>query len=74
MADPSSESIFDHPILGFGTGITWFNELELNINYVVPLRNTSNFQENLEAGFWNVGFDIPIFDYIKAAREKKSKS
>ncbi len=74
VADLSSESTFDDPILGFGTGITWFNELELNINYVVPLRNTSNFQENLDAGFWNVGFDIPIFDYIKAAREKKSKS
>ena len=25
------------------------------------------------AGFWNLGLDIPIFQYIRAAREKRAK-
>ncbi len=74
VADLRTESSYDGVLLGGGAGVTFFNDLELNLSYVVPALSTSDLQQNIDAGFWNVGFDIPIFEYIKAAREKRAKN
>ena len=73
VADLRSESTFNDPIVGLGGGVTWFNDLELNINYAIPMRSTQKFEDNMNAGFWNIGLDIPIFQYIRAAQEKRAK-
>ena len=68
VVDLKSEDNFNFAMLGTGLGITFFNDLEMNISYSVPLIKGENAFEN---GMINLGFDIPIFEYIKASRKKK---
>ncbi|MBK9147137.1 MAG: hypothetical protein IPM12_04850 [Flavobacteriales bacterium] len=71
IADLRSEAEFQYPIVGTGTGVRFFNGLELNASYAVPVIPNNQLDENIDAGFWNVGLDIPIFEYIRAARAKR---
>ncbi len=73
IADLRTDKTFDHPVVGGGAGITWFNGLESNINYVAPVISGATFKENIDAGFWSLALDIPLFEYIKAARAKRGK-
>lgn len=73
VADLRSDADFRHPVLGLGAGLTWFNGLETNIGYVMPVISGATIDENLNAGFLNLALDIPLFEYIKAAREKRGK-
>jgi hypothetical protein len=67
IVDLKSESNYDFAMLGAGIGISFFNDLELNVSYSVPLIKGKNSFEN---GMVNLGFDIPIFEYVKAVRNK----
>lgn len=67
VVDLKSEDNFDFAMLGTGLGITFFNDLELNISYSIPLIKDENPFDN---GMINLGFDIPIFEYIRASRNK----
>ena len=62
-----SDASFNSMIGGLGLGIQFFNKMELNASYALPVDSPG-----IEAGFWNVGFDIPIFEYIREARAKKA--
>lgn len=73
IADLRSESSFNSAIVGTGTGVRFFNGLELNVSYAAPVLSEATIQENIDAGFWNVGLDIPIFEYIRAARAKRGQ-
>ena len=73
VADLRTESSYDGVLFGAGGGLTIFNDLEVNVSYVTPLLATNDLQANINAGFWNLGLDIPIFQYIRAAREKRAK-
>ncbi|MBK9175268.1 MAG: hypothetical protein IPM46_02800 [Flavobacteriales bacterium] len=73
IADLRSESNFNSAIIGTGTGVRFFNGLELNVSYAAPVLPEATVQENIDAGFWNVGLDIPIFEYIRAARAKRGQ-
>ena len=67
VVDLKSEENFDFAMLGTGFGITFFNDLELNISYSIPLIKNENPFDN---AMINLGFDIPIFEYIRASRNK----
>lgn len=73
IADLRTENSYDGALLGMGGGLTMFNDLEVNLSFVAPIISGENLQRNIDAGFWNVGLDIPIFEYIRAAKAKKEK-
>lgn len=63
IADLRSDSEFNGVIAGSGFGIQFFNKMELNASYALPV-DATYFKD----GFINIGFDIPIFDYIRAVK------
>ncbi|MBC2844905.1 hypothetical protein [Winogradskyella flava] len=67
LVDLKSQDGFDYAVFGAGVGITFFNGLSLNVSYASPL-----VDKQLDNGFFNVGFDIPIIDYISALSKKGS--
>ena len=68
VVDLKSEENFDFGLIGIGAGVTFFNNLEFNISYSVPIIDKGFSYDN---AFINLGFDIPIFEYIGALRNKK---
>lgn len=69
IASLNSEKSFTSPIFGAGLGTTFFNGLSLNVSYASPFTNHSLSTKN---GFVNIGFDIPIVEYIAALKKKRS--
>ncbi|MBK6774547.1 MAG: hypothetical protein IPG74_01420 [Flavobacteriales bacterium] len=73
IADLRTDETFRRPIVGLGSGIAFFNGLELNLSYAADASKASTSTGAERRGFANIGFDIPLFDYIRAAREKRAK-
>jgi hypothetical protein len=67
-----SETNFNYAITGAALGLEFFNGLEFNLGYAMPIVPKDNIGEMLDKGFINIGFDIPIFEYLKAARDKRN--
>ncbi|NIK91169.1 hypothetical protein GZ212_03305 [Mangrovimonas sp. CR14] len=67
VVDLKSQDNFNFAIAGVGTGVSFFNDLELNISYSVPIIEKSLSFDN---AMLMMGFDIPIFEYIRALRDK----
>jgi hypothetical protein len=65
----STAKNFFSPIVGAGLGVSFFNDLDLNINYAFPIdQNTNN-------GLLNISFDIKITEYLSAlSKAKKLKN
>ncbi len=70
VVDLKSQDNFNFALIGIGGGITFFNNLEFNISYSVPIISNSLSYDNSMVSF---GFDIPIFEYLKALKSKNSK-
>jgi hypothetical protein len=70
IVDVKSEKTFNYPIVGGGLGVAFFNDLELNISLAVPIQIEKDSQIDLNNSFISLGFDIPIFEYLKAVRNK----
>ncbi|GAA4236909.1 hypothetical protein GCM10022291_22420 [Postechiella marina] len=70
VVDLKSQDNFNFPLIGVGGGITFFNDLELNVSYSVPIISNSMSYDN---AFLSLGFDIPIFEYLGALRAKKAQ-
>lgn len=68
VVDLKSQDNFDFAVVGIGGGVTFFNNLELNISYSVPVIGKSLSYDN---AMLNFGFDIPIFEYLQALRKKE---
>lgn len=73
IADLRSEREFNSAIVGLGSGVRFFNGLEVNASYAAPIIAGATIQEDIDAGFWNVGLDIPIFEYIRELRAKRAQ-
>lgn len=70
----STEHTMDGVILGVATGLRFFNNLELNLNYSLLYGSGVNFPfGDVSTSFWTVSFDVPIVDYISAKKRRKSK-
>ncbi|MEQ8552268.1 MAG: hypothetical protein RIC06_17260 [Cyclobacteriaceae bacterium] len=61
-----TSSEFNSPIIGMGIGMSFFNNLDLNVNYAYPT-NAEVFND----GFWNVSFDIKITEYLSELSKKR---
>jgi len=72
IVDLKSETNFNYAITGAALGLEFFNGLEFNLGYAMPLVSKNNIGEMLDKGFINIGFDIPIFEYLKAAKNKRN--
>jgi hypothetical protein len=71
IANMKTEEKFNYPIIGTSFGIQFFNDMDMSIGYAFPLATNTKFDQTMKNGFFNFSFDIPIFEYLKAARKDK---
>ena len=61
----NTDGSFNSPLIGFGLGASFFNNLDLNANYTFPTEN------NFTKGFFNISFDIRLTEYLSELRKKR---
>ncbi|WP_375562289.1 hypothetical protein ACE193_06995 [Bernardetia sp. OM2101] len=71
LVNTKTNSEFNLPIVGFGTGLTFYNALDLNISYGIPILPNSGFKKSFSNGFVSIGFDIQFIEYYQRLREKQ---
>ncbi|MCU0440368.1 MAG: hypothetical protein MUC49_20955 [Raineya sp.] len=67
IIDIKSNENFNYAVVGSSLGITFFNGLNVNFGFACPFTDKRFNSDNI---FLNVGFDIPIVEYIAALRKK----
>ncbi|MEX0966004.1 MAG: hypothetical protein WD077_02105 [Bacteroidia bacterium] len=55
---------FELPLIGVGFGVEFFNSLEANVNYSLPLDLNDDPIILPKRGMLSIGFDVPIFEYL----------
>ena len=63
---------FNMPIIGIGSGLTFYNGLDFNISWGVPIMASKPISSS--NGFWNVGFDIQFIEYYDRLMEKRKNN
>lgn len=71
IIDSSTNSEFDFPMVGFGTGLTFYNALEFNVSIGIPLLENGGFKEMTNNPFVSFGFDIQIGEYLSELSKKR---
>jgi hypothetical protein len=72
LVNVKSEKAFNHTIIGFGTGLSFYNFLDFNISLGTPLANET--LPNWRYRFAGIGFDIKISEYLsELAKKRKNK-
>lgn len=71
LVNTTTNSEFNMPIVGTGIGLTFFNALDLNFSYGIPIFPESGFKKSFSNGFINLGFDIQFTEYYRRLREKQ---
>ncbi|MBI1182711.1 hypothetical protein GC194_00460 [bacterium] len=66
LANIKTESSFNYVLLNAGFGMSFYNDLALNIGLSAPIVNGDISNNNL---FINVGFDVPILSYLGALKK-----
>ncbi len=69
IADLRTDATLNHAIIGTGGGFEFFNGMDFNLSYAVPMVPNTSFDTKLDNAFYNVGFDIPIFEYLKGKKK-----
>lgn len=65
---------FDHPMIGFGIGIAFFNSLDFNIWRSSPLPGDEGLLTSLDRrAFWGFSFDVKLTEYLSALSKQKRK-
>jgi len=72
LVNTKTQKEFNMPIIGIGSGLTFYNGLDFNISWGVPI--TSNHPISSDNGFWNVGFDIQFIEYYDRLMEKRKNN
>ena len=67
LANTSTNQNFDFAHIGFGTGIRFYNALDLNLTLGLPFVKNENFGNN---GFIGLGLDIPLGEYLEGLGNK----
>lgn len=67
IANLKSTDNFNYAIAGAGVGMTFFNGLTANFSLACPFTDNKFDSNNM---FLNLGFDIPIVEYIAGLRKK----
>lgn len=61
---------FRAPLVNIGFGISFFNGLDLNLNYAMPMRK---WEQGKDFGMLTLGFDVKITEYLAELGRKKYK-
>lgn len=64
---------FNHPLIGAGVGITFFNSLDLNASWGFPILRDQSFEQSKTYGFFNVGFDIQFTEYLEELNRRRNE-
>ena len=72
VANSSTNEEFDFPTIATGVGVTFYNALDFNIAFGVPIRG--GFTDWGVYPFINVGFDIQFTEYLSALNKKRKTS
>lgn len=72
LVNTKTQKEFNMPIIGIGSGLTFYNGLDFNISWGVPI--IANRPISSENGFWNVGFDIQFIEYYDRLMEKRKNN
>lgn len=68
IANSSTNSNFDYPHVGLGTGLRFYNALDVNFVVGFPfIKNQSAFKN----AFYGLSFDIPLGEYLEKLGTKK---
>jgi hypothetical protein len=72
ITNTTTSKNFDHPIIGTGLGIAFFNSLDFNLFVNSPLLSNESLTKSLGRRQWfGFSFDIKIGDYITRVRQKR---
>lgn len=74
LANTGTTADFNSPIIGFGAGITFFNDLDLNVSTGTALLQDRAFMSKAVPWFINVGFDIQFIEYYNRLQQKRKAS
>jgi hypothetical protein len=58
-------------MVGFGTGVTFYNALDFNVSIGIPLLENGGFKEMTNNPFMSFGFDIQIGEYLEEVVKKR---
>lgn len=67
LANTSTNQNFSFAHIGFGTGIRFYNALDVNLTIGLPFVKNENFGNN---GFIGIGLDIPLGEYLEGLGNK----
>lgn len=72
LVNTKSNKEFNMPLIGAGLGVTFYNALDFNVTYGVPIFSDSDFNKSFNNSFINVGFDIQFIEYYNRLQAKRS--
>ena len=72
LVNTKTQKEFNMPIIGIGSGLTFYNRLDFNISWGVPI--IANRPISSDNGFWNIGFDIQFIEYYERLMEKRKSN
>ncbi len=71
VINSSTNKRFNYPMVGFGTGITFYNALDFNVSIGIPILESGGFDAMTDNPFIGFGFDIQIGEYLKEVGKKR---
>jgi hypothetical protein len=71
LVNTQSNNEFDMPLIGTGFGVTFYNSLDLNITYGIPIFSNKGLNKSFDNSFVNIGFDIQFIEYYKRLQSKR---
>ncbi len=72
LTNAKTNKSFNMPLVGVGTGLSFYNALDMNISWGVPIIGSQNWNYIKTHSFVNIGFDIPFTEYINKLQEKRN--
>lgn len=72
LVNTKTEKEFTMPLIAAGAGLTFYNGLDFNVSWGVPI--FSNKPISTTHGFWNIGFDIQFIEYYDRLMEKRKNN
>jgi len=70
LVNTKTSKEFNMPLIGVGGGLTFFNGLDFNVSWGVPIFNDQPI--STKYSYWNAGFDIQFIEYFNKLQEKRS--
>lgn len=72
LVNTKTNKEFNMPLLGLGLGVTFYNALDFNVSYGIPIFPDRGISNSFDNSFLNIGFDIQFIEYYNRLRAKQS--